>query len=89
MEVNFTNRSGVTFKYNGVIANYSVSSFTLLDDFNNGLDWYARHKENYKNIIVRITKGIVGEPVYQILSLSNESFDFYKSRQERREAIGA
>lgn len=88
-ETNYTNRSGNTFRYDGVVCNYSVSSFTILDDFNNGLQWYARHADSYKHLIVRITTGIHGEPVYQILSLAVESFDFYKSRQERREAMGA
>ena len=89
-ETNYTNKNGNMFRYDGIICGYSVSSFTLLDDFNNGLQWYARHADSYKHLLVRIVTGIHGEPVYQILSLSNDSFDFYKNREERRkEAMGA
>ncbi len=83
-KIEFITKDGLKFKYADVECNYNVSSFTYLEDFQNGLKWYEDHKEDYADYKVRIVEGIHHEPVYQILSLSKESFIYYYIKNEEK-----
>ena len=83
-KIEFTMKEGLKFRYADIECNYSVTSYVYLQDFYNGLKWYEDHKNDYADYKVRITEGIHHEPVYQILSLSKETFIFYYIKNEEK-----
>ena len=89
MKVNFIRQKGSNFLVEGTLCHFDVTSFTNHADLYNALERMQRHEHVYKAVFVRICDGINNEPVYQILWLLNNMYEFYKAEQERREAMGA
>lgn len=87
MVITYTNKGGLRHECLGIECNYSVSTFSTVNDLNKALEWYEEHSLDYMDVKVRNIEGDAGK-FYQILSLTNDSFYYYYDKA-RNKAMGA